>query len=252
MDERVPSVEDSYADFTEERYRELLRSARASYRFISFPDAHRAGAGSVLWRHDVDLSVHRALALARIEAEEGVHATYFVYLHSPFYNALEDEVAKRVLGIVALGHDVGLHFDPSFHARRGKPPEDGLRAERALIEDVFGYPALAFSLHNPDVAGWADERDHVAGMVNAYGATLRERFGYCSDSNGYWRFRRLFDVVTDCSDERLHVLTHPEWWVPEPMSPRDRVSRAIDGRAAYQHERYDRVLDAMGRKNVGR
>lgn len=253
MDEHTPAAnEASYADFTEERYRELLRLARASYRFISFPDALGAAPGSLLWRHDVDLSVHRALALARIEADEGVHATYFLYLHSPFYNALEDDVATRVLEIVALGHDVGLHFDPSFHAKRGKPPEDGLRAERTLLEDVFGYPVLAFSLHNPDVAGWTDDRDEIAGMVNAYGATLREQFGYCSDSNGYWRFRRLFDVVTECSDERLHVLTHPEWWVPEPMSPRERVSRAIDGRAAYQHERYDRVLAEMRRENVGR
>ena len=40
----------------------------------------------------------------------------------------------------------------------------------------------AFSLHNPVVAGWSADDDEVAGMVNAAGARLRERFAYCSDS----------------------------------------------------------------------
>jgi hypothetical protein len=52
------------------------------------------------------------------------------------------------------------------------------------------------------------------------------------------------------NEERLQVLTHPEWWVPEPMSPRERVARAIDGRARRQHARYDEIMKAMRRENV--
>ena len=78
-------------------------------------------------------------------------------------------------------------------------------------------------------------------MVNAYGRGLRERFAYCSDSHGVWRHRRLHDVVEQATDERLHVLTHPEWWVPDPLPPRERVTRAIEGRAASTHARYDTV-----------
>ena len=245
-------VERSYGDFTEDEYAQLLRLAQTSYTFISFAAALSAPAGTVLWRHDLDFSVHRALALARIEAAAGVRSTFFLHLHSPFYNALEAEVAERVNGILALGHELGLHFDPSFHSARGRDVADALARERAFLEDVFEAPVRAFSLHNPDVAGWADDSDEVAGMVNAYGASLRRSFGYCSDSNGYWRFRRLRDVLEEAADERLHVLTHPEWWVPEPMSPRERVSRCIEGRAAQQHERYDRVVAAMGRANIGR
>ena len=244
-------AEDSYADFTESEYAALLRLARRSYRFVPFSEASTPPPRALLWRHDLDLSVHRALALARIEAEEGAHATYFVYLHSAFYNALEADVAARVREIVSLGHDLGLHFDPTFHREAGRDPEDGLSRERALLEDEFACPVRSFSLHNPDTARWEVDRDEVAGMVNAYGATLRREFGYVSDSNGYWRFRRLRDVLERADEERLHVLTHPEWWVPEPMSPRERVTRCIEGRAARQHERYDRVLAAMGRRNVG-
>ena len=65
----------------------------------------------MLWRHDVDISVHRALALARIEADLGVRATYFFTLHSSFYNLLEPAVAARARELLALGHWLGVHFD---------------------------------------------------------------------------------------------------------------------------------------------
>ena len=229
----------SETDFTETEYDRLVRLALQHYRFASFVDWRDASPGTVLWRHDLDFSVHRALALARIEAEAGAHATYFLNLHSAYYNALEEEVASRVREIVALGHELGLHFDPEFETSRS--PLEALTAERALLEDVFGVPVRTFSLHNPVVAGWSADDDEVAGMVNAYGAGLRERFAYCSDSHGVWRHRRLHDVLEEAADERLHVLTHPEWWVPEPLPPRERVTRAIHGRAARTQERYDRV-----------
>jgi hypothetical protein len=244
----VTSVEASYPQFTEAGYRELLRLAKRRLAFCSFRDYRDAPAGTVLWRHDLDFSVHRALAVARIEAEEGVRATHFVLLHSAFYNALEAEVAERVREIVSLGHELGLHFDPRFH--EGRDLDDALARERALLEDLFETEVRAFSLHNPDVAGWSDGRDEIAGMVNAYGSYLKQHYAYASDSNGYWRFAPLDDVLEHGDHERLQVLTHPEWWVPEPMSPRDRVSRAIDGRARRQHERYDEIMKTMRRENV--
>ena len=238
----------SYEDFTESAYRDLIRLAKRRYRFLAFPEYRSAPAGSVLWRHDIDFSVHRALALARIEAEDGVRSTFFVNLHSRFYNALEPEIADLVREIVALGHDLGLHFDPSFYAGGRKPLDHALATERALLEDVFETPVRAFSFHNPALEGWADERDEIAGMVNAYGAYLRERYVYRSDSHGRWRDPPLAEVVAAGEAERLHVLTHPEWWVPEPMSPRERVTRCIDGRAAAQHARYDLVASAAGER----
>jgi hypothetical protein len=86
--------------------------------------------------------------------------------------------------------------------------------------------------------------------VNAYGSYLTQHYGYASDSNGYWRFAPLDEVLVRDNEERLQVLTHPEWWVPEPMSPRERVARAIDGRARRQHARYDEIMKAMRRENV--
>ena len=230
----------SDSQFTEHRYRELVQLAKARYAFVSFTDYETAGPGSVLWRHDVDFSVHRAVALARIEAEEGARATYFVQLHSPFYNALEAEIAAGVREILDLGHELALHFDPRFYDHGAGPPE--LTRERALLEDLFATTVVAFSLHNPSLNGWRNDRDLVAGMVNAYGPFLSTHYGYASDSHGYWRHASVAEVLVGGEHERVQVLTHPEWWVPEPLSPRDRVSRAIDGRAARQHARYEKIM----------
>ena len=46
-------------DFTEDAYRELLMIARERHAFCAFAGALEVTSG-VLWRHDVDMSVHRA------------------------------------------------------------------------------------------------------------------------------------------------------------------------------------------------
>jgi hypothetical protein len=232
--------------FTERAYRELVRLAGAGYAFVSFTEYDTADAGSLLWRHDLDFSVHRAVAIAGIEADEGARATYFVQLHSPFYNALEAEIADAVRKILALGHELGLHFDAHFYGHRAG--EEELARERALLEAFFETPVHAFSLHNPSLNGWREDRDLVAGMVNAYGPYLSTRYGYASDSHGYWREGPLAEVLAAREHDRLQVLTHPEWWVPDPLSPRERVSRAIDGRAARQHSRYEEIIARMRRR----
>jgi hypothetical protein len=241
---------DHERDFTEAHYRELLLLAKQHYRFVGFTEEERAEK-CVLWRHDLDFSPHRALQLARIEAEEGVRATYFVLLHSEFYNALEREVVGIVNEIAALGHSIGLHFDARFYGERGDF-ETLLQMERSLLEATLSLPIEAFSWHNPSQGDWIDSMDaaSIAGMVNAYGGSIRERFSYISDSHGVWRFRRLRDVLDRAEESHLHVLTHPEWWVPDAMPPRARITRAIDGRAASNERFYDEALAAIGRPNV--
>jgi hypothetical protein len=239
----------SAPDFTEAEYDALLELAASHYRFIGF-DELDASPPVLLWRHDVDYSPQRALALARLEADRRVRSTYFVNPHSDFYNLLEPATLRAVLGIVDLGHALGLHFDPQAVSMFDGDRDAWLARERDLLRDVFGTDVRAFSTHNPALVGELDTRDVAAELVNAYGSTLAERFEYCSDSNGVWRFRPLREVLREREHDRLHVLTHPGWWVPTELSPRLRISRAIDGRAAATHARYDRLLEEAGRPNV--
>lgn len=242
-------MEYNLEDFTESNYRQLLRAAKRSYQFISFPDFDNDGR-TILWRHDVDMSIQRAFRLAQIEQEEGVRATYFILLHSPFYNALEADNFKLIQKILEMGHYLGLHFAPSFCTTR--PMLEVLTQERDILQSFFHNNVSAFSFHNPDVDGdWLRyDDDFLAGMVNTYGKSLKQNYTYCSDSNGYWRFSRLQDVLDKAEHKKLHILTHPEWWTPEILTPRERVSRCIDGRAARLHHAYDNALKELGRQNV--
>lgn len=244
-----------FEDFTETEYRELLRLTKKTWRFIAFPDFREQGR-VCLWRHDIDVSIHRAHKLAQIEEAEGVKATYFIHLHSKFYNSMEDEVVELVSNILEMGHMLGVHFDPEFYSDRLMSSHDVLSClnfERQILQRLFGTEPLAFSLHHPENSGNLDfNGDEIAGMIYAFGPFIRANYNYCSDSNGYWRFRRLKEVLESATDPRLHVLTHPEWWQEHPMAPGERILRAIDGHARRVKEWYERKLAETGRKNVER
>jgi hypothetical protein len=239
-------------DFTEQAFRELLRKLKAEgYRFAGYGDA---GEGRhVIWRHDVDFSMHRAAALAEIEAEEGVFATYFVNPRSSFYNLLEPAIMELVRRISRLGHEIGLHFDsPAYATEKWELDflERCVERERHLLQLALEAPIRSLSWHNPDLSNLLDfDVEEIAGMKNAYSRRLRNEYRYCSDSNGYWRFQPMSDVIAE-GHPRLHLLTHPEWWTKEGLTPSERVDRAILGRARRVRRDYDTGLEKAGRRNV--
>lgn len=240
-----------FEDFTEDGYRTCLARAAAYWRFESFGTAARTP--HVLWRHDIDMSPNRALRLAQIEQEHELKATYFFLLHSNFYNCLEPTVRDLMRGIAACGHDVGLHFDIAFYPEIDglEELEDRIAFEAGIVGALAAKAPVAVSFHNPTPTQLeCYDQPRLAGLVNAYGRPLRTGYRYVSDSNGYWRFHRLPDVLAARADANLHVLTHPEWWTPDCRSPRDRAIRAIEGRATHVLEIYDAFLKCQGRENV--
>lgn len=237
-------------DFTRSNYSNLIKVAKDKYHFCNFTDfvGHER---YVIWRHDVDASAHSAVRLAEIEAENNVNATYFLHLHSVFYNALEKNIIECFMKILNLGHNLGLHFDSDFYGNLDQSKfEYWLRYEAEILESIFKVPIKVFSFHNTTPFAMACTEHEYAGLINATSSYFREKVAYCSDSNGYWRFRRLEDVLHDPQIQRLQVLTHPEWWQEEEMSPRQRILRCIDGRAKKTIEKYDRALREFGRENV--
>ena len=163
---------------------------------------------------------------------------------------LEPAVHDRLREIAALGHWIGLHFDAGFSA-------DGALDERAawegrVLSEALEVPVRCVSLHNPSVSGTEDlDVEELGGMVHAGARSVRDRYAYVSDSNGYWRFERLPEVLAAGAHERLHVLTHPEWWQEQAMSPRERILRCIEGRGRASEATYDALLSDNQRVNVG-
>lgn len=230
------------ADWTLARYAELLDAARQRRSFEPFSTAHTGP--HVLWRHDIDYSIEHALLLARLEAQKGVRATYFILLSSPYYNLLELESTRQLMEIVRLGHWVGLHFDPERYTQLGERAdlESAMRRERDILADIARVNVETVSLHNPAFAGLLhmdDER--LGGMINTYSARLRQSYTYCSDSFGYWRHRPIHEVIADAEVDRMHVLTHPVWWWPRPMGSRQRIRSCVEA----HWQRLDRIHDDL-------
>jgi hypothetical protein len=236
-------------DFTEDNYRQLLRIAKVTYCFATY-DAIPWNSQFILWRHDLDYSINRAAALAGVEVEEGVTATYFVNPRCEHYNPFEPRQARLIRLILELGHSLGLHFDAAYHDIHNEEQlHSKVAQEGAWLEEAFGVRPVVFSFHNPSPIHLQCNAESYGGLINCYSSRFKAEVAYCSDSNGYWRFRRLHDVLCEARDPCLQVLTHPEWWQEKPMPPRQRIFRSAYGRAQATMNEYDRLLVEHGRLN---
>lgn len=230
-------------DFTLKSYQKLL--GQITHKTIFYSQIKHK-ENFTLWRHDIDLSVHRAYSLAKIEKEMGVKATYFLQTGSIFYNIFEEEIQELVFKIKDLGHELGLHFSPSQYIYS---LEDMLSFEKNILETLFQTKIKVFSFHNPTDEILQNDNYKYAGMINTYARYFKENVEYCSDSNGYWRHKRLEDFLSQ-KHSKIQVLTHPGWWQKNIMSPRERIQRCIDGRAKKVGDIYDSILNKYGRENV--
>ncbi len=243
-----------FSDFTELNYKELLRLAKLrNGTFCTYQDYFEKKIESpIIWRHDIDFSIHRAVKLAEIEADEGIKSTYFIHFNSMFYNVLEKENIERVKNILQMGHEIGLHFDCALcpQASNGKIEEEMIFYKN-LINDLFGMKIKAFSFHNPtsELLSLYSNAQYV-GLYNAYAEDIQKKLAYCSDSNGYWRYKRLKEFLSEDVEHGICVLTHPGWWTPCSMSPRQRIQRVIDGRKKATEDRYEADLLKAGRINL--
>ena len=238
-----------FDDFTTKHYRELIKKTKERYKFSFYHDFNK-NEKFVLWRHDIDFSPQRALRCAQIEKEEGVMSTYYLHIHSEFYNLLEKKTFDIIKEIISLGHDIGVHFDTHFYnVKFEKDIINNLEQEKVLLKMLFNVNVKSFSFHNTNDFILNCQEWQYAGLINCYSKYFQKEVTYCSDSNGYWRFKRMMDVINE-SHSSLHLLTHCEWWTEEVMSPWEKIQRAINGRASFCKAYYLDVLSSYNNKNI--
>ena len=207
-------------DFSLEHYRELLRAARAGgYGYAGFDRAPRAG--DLILRHDVDLSLAAALAVAEVEADEGAWSTWFLMTRSVFYNLASAEGERAIERLRALGHRVAHHAVHPYVDR-----------------DERFDPVVAW--HNPEPSFM---RSPVEGAVNVMESPFFDPDHYRSDSNQNWRHGCPHAELAAGSFEWLQLLTHPEIWAFEGATMRETMESMLDAdRAARLEElRADRI-----------
>ena len=239
-------------EFSSNNYSKIIKLASKKFKFIKFGENYDVNDKIVLWRHDIDFSPQRALVMAKQEADLGLSATYFVQVGSMYYNILEPEITKIIRQIHLLGHELGIHFDASVcEGNTLSVFEQRIKFETKILNQIIENDINVFSLHNPTTLQDInlDELKYF-GLINASSPKLLETFKYCSDSNGYWRFETLEDLLLDNKIEKLYVLTHPVWWQEHEIKKKKKIYRSIMGRSASSLEFYDNLLDKNQRKNI--
>jgi hypothetical protein len=219
--------------FTYRDYLGMLQQLQdRGYRFAAFPETEALlarGARFVLMRHDVDLDLEKAVALAEREADFGISATYFFLLRTEHYNVFSRLGSQAVARILDLGHHLGLHFDCAAYE-----PGLGLDAlaaacarEVRVLADWFGTMVSIVSIHRPNEIARSGDARLTAPLPHTYMPLYTHQTHYLSDSRGAWRFGEPADSVAFQEGRPLHILTHPIWWHEEPIPAHDVLADLV-------------------------
>lgn len=238
--------------FTIDNYKKQLELAiENGFQFISFTDDYQVERKEIIWRHDVEFSPDIALQMAKIENLLGISTTYFFQIHSEFYNILERYFSNILQEIKSLGHHIGLHFDSHYYNVQTEEELDRfIKQDKEYFEKVFDLHIEVFSFHNTTPFTLSCEKRHYANLINVYSRFYKEKYNYCADSTGFWRYEILEDVLKDTNVKHLQVLVHDAMWSEEVLSPRQRVRKSIQDNAERIKEQYDRILIEFGAKNI--
>lgn len=229
---------DGHLEYTLDEYEHLLESLlQRGYEFTDFSSP--ASDGQLLLRHDVDLCPQAALEMARIEARYDVESTYCFLVSSPAYNLLDVENATALDEILALGHEVALHFD-THQYWTNEPPLDALRsavlAECDTLSRLVDRQIHLVSFHQPPE--WVLDVD-FDGFVNTYQPAFFSAITYRSDSNQKWRSE---PPLRGERPDRLQLLVHPGLWAPSAR----RMAQIVEERSADRREHVNDYFEALG------
>jgi hypothetical protein len=214
------AVRDEACRFSLGHYRELLEAAKAGgYRFAGFDGEPQPG--ELILRHDVDLSLAAAVALAEVEAAAGAWSTWFLMTRSVFYNLASSEGEQTIARLRALGGRIAHHAvwpDVDLDER---------------FERVVAW-------HNPDPEYMTAP---IEGALNVMSPPWFDPGHYRSDSNARWRHGCPHEELERGSFEWLQLLTHPEIWAfeGETMGETMRAFLDADRAARLAHLRNDRI-----------
>ena len=198
-------------DFTHASYRKLLQHIRDCGHQICPLRSVPSSGKYVILRHDIDYSVVKALELAEIERELGVQTTYFLMLSSTYYNLLGLEHLRAARRLVALGHEIGFHYDTDvLESDSEERQAEQIVAQARFLSAVLETPVTSVAQHNPSVT---PKRVQVPGYVDAYADRFCKDIAYLSDSRRLWGVADPFQFFAE--HDRAQLLIHPLWWSRE-------------------------------------
>lgn len=235
--------------FTLAAYDQLLRGAiDAGYELIGYGSVGaEPSERTCLLRHDVDAELMQCDRMARLERSLGVRSTYFLMTRATNYNLFSIEGMRVVEQLLALGHEIGLHFMGELMRDRAESElVASVLDEVAWVEREFPTKLSAVSFHQPtrDIL----ERDlRIGNLVNTYNRTQLHQYFYVSDTNMQWRHEHPLEIFSRRLHPRIQLLIHPIWWTESPLPVTEKWLEALRSQnaAVIAHwEQRERTLQA--------
>jgi len=161
------------------------------------------GQNCFLVRHDIDYNLDKALEMAQLEFEIGIKATYFILLSSDNYNPFTFENQKIIRTIKDMGHEIGLHFDPS---KFGNHFIREFENQILFLSKIINDKIFSVSIHNPSIH---NEYPEFSGYNNAYSKRFFKPINYLSDARFNFRNKKPFHFIDTVDDSVTQISLHP-------------------------------------------
>lgn len=227
--------------FTYNDYKYLINLLKENnYNFYNYKN-YEEGKKCVILRHDVDLSLEKALKFAKLEKELNVSSTYYVLLSTNFYNIFSKKSKEIINEILNLGHNIGLHFDVRNYEITTKDElEAYIRYEIEIMEKALSLKVDNVAFHRP--LKWCLEGNfEFTGVINSYADEFFKDFKYVSDSRMNWR-EDVLGIIKSNSYNKLHILTHAFGYSEIEQSFHDVLK---DFCVNYKYLTYDSLSENM-------
>ena len=200
-------------EFSLQHYLNVLNSVKKNYSIGTVGEYQNLSKKKkfIILRHDVDFSLDYALEMAKKETQENIRSTYFILLHSFFYNPFDEKNTSNIKKISKLGHEIGLHYDSSFFPKSSKKEIKLIKKEINMLEEITGKKVVSVAQHIPSETRKIYANLKKQNLISALSPKMLKSVKYISDSGHYWRVGCLCQHVN--KHDRLQILTHPIWWV---------------------------------------
>ena len=231
--------------FSFDDYREIIRAIKATGRYATYEEALEKDS-FVIMRHDVEYSVERAHALAKVEESMDFRSTFFFKWTNNSYNILSRKNRDILSDMHERGQHIGLHF-----ALNGMTDmrviRERIKQEMDMLSNMLGFEINSFSIHRPSPDVLA-ENIKISGIINAYQddfftfdpkATPESDLDvkYMSDANHVWRYGYP-DEETINKYDKVQILTHPFAWTKKGYDNLENYKTLVN-------EKYVELIDSI-------
>ena len=197
----------------------LNKFIKKNYKFKTFTD-NLSKINNVILRHDIDFDIDYALEIAKIEYSLGVKSNFFFLLTGNFYNITNNQNINKIKNIKKLGHQVGIHFDPSNYNDKGLI--QALKNEKKIFEKILNIKVKVISIHRPHKKFLNNDKK-IANLYHTYQLRfVSKNIEYYADSRNKFRYGNPINSEAFNNKKNLQILIHPIWWMNQFNNPTEK------------------------------